>query len=127
MRAALACALAGLALAAGTAAAADDPLTVRGTSVGVSEREFRISPYRRTVPTGTVKFNVRNYGEDVHDLVVVSPRGRTLGTTGEIRAGEGSVLRLKLRKAGVYRLVCTQADHAARGMKSRIVVRATRR
>jgi plastocyanin len=128
MRAALACvAVIGLAAAAASAAAADDPLTVRGTSVGVSEREFRISPYRRTVPTGTVKFNVRNYGEDVHDLVVVSPGGRTLGTTGEIRAGEGSVLRLKLRKAGIYRLVCTQADHAARGMKSRIVVRATRR
>ena len=126
-RACVAIALAVLAAAAGSAAAADDPLATRGTSVGVSEREFRISPYRKTVPTGTVKFNVRNYGEDVHDLVVVSPLGRTLGGTGEISAGEGSVLRLKLRKAGVYRLVCTQADHAARGMKSRIVVRATRR
>ncbi|MDQ3933345.1 MAG: cupredoxin domain-containing protein [Actinomycetota bacterium] len=126
-RASVGVALALAVAAAAGPAAADDPLGVKGTSVGVSEREFRISPYRRTVPTGTVKFNVRNYGEDVHDLVVLSPGGRTLGTTGEIGAGEGSVLRLKLRKAGVYRLVCTQADHAARGMKSRITVRATRR
>ena len=113
-----ACALAG---------AAALPAGAATTAVGVSEREFRISPYRRTVPTGTVKFNVRNFGEDVHDLVVFSPKGRKLGTTGEIGAGEQGVLRIKLRSAGVYRLVCTQADHAARGMKSRITVRASRR
>jgi plastocyanin len=109
------------------APAAGGPLDVRGTAVGVSQREFRISPYRRTVPPGTVKFNVKNFGEDVHDLVVVSPKGRRLGTTGEIGAGNQGVLRLKLNSPGVYRLVCTQGDHAARGMKSRIVVRATRR
>jgi plastocyanin len=121
-------AVAALAAPAGSGAAGGDgPLDVRGTAVGVSEREFRISPYRRTVPTGTLRFNVRNYGEDVHDLVVISPRGRKLGTTGEIAAGEQGVLRVKVRTPGVYRLVCTQADHAARGMKSRIAVRATRR
>jgi plastocyanin len=74
-----------------------------------------------------VRFNVRNYGEDVHDLVVVSPKGRRIGTTGEIPAGRQGLLRLKLNKPGVYRLLCTQADHTARGMKSRIAVRATRR
>ena len=103
------------------------PLDVRATAVGVSEREFRISPYRRSVPPGAVKFNVRNFGEDVHDLVVLSPKGRKLGTTGEIGAGNQAVLRVKLNTPGVYRLVCTQGDHAARGMKSRITVRATRR
>lgn len=102
-------------------------LDVRATAVGVAEREFRISPYRRSVPPGAVKFNVKNFGEDVHDLVVLSPRGRKLGTTGEIGAGDQAVLRLKLRTPGVYRLVCTQADHTARGMKSRITVRAPRR
>jgi plastocyanin len=121
-------ALAGIALAGASAGpASGGPLDVRATAVGVSEREFRISPYRRTVPPGAVKFNVKNFGEDAHDLVVVSPKGRTLGTTGEIGAGDQAVLRVKLRTSGVYRLVCTQADHAARGMKSRIVVRASRR
>lgn len=110
----------------GTTATAG-PLDARGTAVGVSEREFRISPYRRTVPTGTVKFNVRNFGEDVHDLVVFSPKGRKLGTTGEIAAGNQGVLRLKLNSPGTYRLVCTQADHAARGMKSRITVKRPRK
>lgn len=110
---------------AGPAAAPAGPLDA-GTAVGVSEREFRISPYRRTVPTGVVRFNVKNFGEDVHDLVVISPKGRKLGTTGEISAGEQGLLRLKLNKPGVYRLLCTQADHTARGMKSRITVRRTR-
>ena len=111
--------------AAGTAPAG--PLDATGTAVGVSEREFRISPYRRTVKPGVVRFNVKNFGEDVHDLVVVSPRGRRMGTTGEIPAGEQGLLRLKLNKPGVYRLLCTQADHTARGMRSRITVRSKRR
>jgi plastocyanin len=123
--AALLAAAAPIAAAGATATAGE--LDSRPTSVGVAEREFRISPYRRTVPTGNLKFNVRNFGEDVHDLVVISPKGRTLGTTGEIRAGNQGLLRLKLKSPGIYRLVCTQGDHAARGMKSRIVVRSTRR
>jgi plastocyanin len=113
--------------AGGTGGASAGPLDVKGTAVGVSEREFRISPYRRTVPPGPVKFNVKNYGEDVHDLVVITPKGKQLGTTGEIGAGDQGILRVRLRTPGVYRLVCTQADHAARGMKSRIVVRAAKR
>ena len=129
VRAALAAlAAAGLAaLGLGAGSAAGGPLDSRGTAVGVSEREFRISPYRRTVPPGVVRFNVRNFGEDVHDLVVVSPKGKKLGTTGEIRSGEQSILRLKLKSQGVYRLVCTQADHGRRGMKSRITVRRPKR
>ena len=116
-------------IAAGASAlpAAGGALDVRATAVGVSEREFRISPYRRSVPPGAIKFNVKNFGEDVHDLVVLSPKGRRLGTTGEIGSGDQAVLRLKLRTPGVYRLVCTQGDHAARGMKSRITVKASRR
>ena len=110
-----------------TGTASGGPLDATGTAVGVSEREFRISPYRKTVTPGVVRFNVRNYGEDVHDLVVVSPRGRKVGSTGEIGAGKQGFLRVKLNKPGVYRLLCTQADHTARGMKSRIAVRDSRR
>ena len=49
----------------------------RSTAVGVSEREFRVSVYRASVPAGTVRFNLSNEGEDVHDLVVRTARGRT--------------------------------------------------
>ena len=127
MRRPAAATLALAALVAGATSASGAPLDTRGTSVGVSEREFSISPYRRSVPTGTVKFNVRNFGEDVHDLVVLSPRGNRVGSTGEIGAGDLATLRVKLRKPGVYRLLCTQADHSARGMRSRIVARVPSR
>jgi len=116
-----------LAALAGPAASPAGELDATGTAVGVSEREFRISPYRRTVPPGVVRFNIRNFGEDVHDLVVISPRGRRIGSSGEISAGQQGLLRLKLNKPGVYRLVCTQADHTARGMRSRITVRRSKR
>jgi plastocyanin len=110
------------ALAAAVPAASGDPLDAV-TAVGVSEREFRITPYRRAVETGRVRFNVRNFGEDVHDLVVVAPSGRRLGSTGEIKAGRQGVLEVRLKKPGTYRLLCTQGDHARRGMNTRLVVR----
>jgi plastocyanin len=126
---AIAAAVAALAAAGAVTAggAAGGPLDASGTPVGVSEREFRINTYRPTVAPGTIRFNVRNFGEDVHDLVVVSPKGHRLGTTGEIEAGEQGVLRVKLKTPGVYRLLCTQADHSSRGMRSRITVRRKRR
>ena len=101
----------------------DGPLDVRPTPVGVAEREFRITPYRRAVKPGPVKLNVRNFGEDVHDLVVITPKGRKIADSGEIGAGDQAVLQVRLKHPGAYRLVCTQGDHARRGMKSRIVVR----
>jgi plastocyanin len=119
-RLALGLALAGAAV--GAAPAAGGPLDVRPTPVGVAEREFRITPYRRSVVPGPVKLNVRNLGEDSHDLVVISPHGNRVAGTGEIVPGAQAVLQVKLRKAGVYRLVCTRADHAARGMRTRLVV-----
>ena len=114
------------AAAIGSGTAAGGSLDARSTPVGVAEREFRISPYRRVVPPGGVKLNVKNFGEDVHDLVVISPHGRQIATTGEIGSGDQAVLRVRLPKAGTYRLFCSQADHAKRGMSTRLLVRRVR-
>jgi plastocyanin len=92
-----------------------------GGSVGIAEREFRISVYRRTVAPGTVRFNVRNFGEDVHDFAVVTRGGRIVRQTQAIAAGTTRTLPVRLG-AGVYRLICTTADHDARGMHARIRV-----
>ena len=94
----------------------------KGTAVGIAEREFRISLYRRTVRPGLVRLNVRNLGEDTHDLVVRSRRGRILATSGDIRSGRTATLSVRLRRAGTYRLLCTKANHTARGMKARLRV-----
>jgi plastocyanin len=92
------------------------------TAVGVGEREFRIYPYRTKVPPGTVRFNVTNLGEDVHNLQVRGPHGYRSRTTPDIRSRDGYTLVAHLRQAGRYTLICTKAGHAARGMKASFTV-----
>jgi plastocyanin len=92
------------------------------TSVGVGAREYRLAAYRTSVPRGTVRFNLANYGEDGHDLVVRTRGGRELARTGEVRAGKRATLQLRLAP-GAYRLICELADHEARGMRTTLKVR----
>jgi plastocyanin len=87
------------------------------TSVGVSAREYHFSAYRTSVPRGVVRFNLANYGEDGHDLVVETRDGRDLGRTGEVKSGKRTTLQLRLAP-GTYRLICDLADHEARGMRT---------
>jgi plastocyanin len=93
------------------------------TAVGVSEREYRVSVYRRTVPPGTVRFNVTNFGEDAHDLTVETNRGTVLAASAEIRSERQATVKVRLTRPGTYRLLCLRLDHAARGMRATIVVR----
>jgi hypothetical protein len=86
------------------------------TPVGVGEREWRISLYRSKVPTGRVKFNVRNFGEDGHDLAVRTVDGRVLGLLPELKPGRSGTLTLRLRKPGRYRVFCSLEGHEAKGM-----------
>ena len=96
------------------------------TPVGVAEREFSISLYRASVPAGEVRFNVTNFGEDAHNLVV-RRRGRTRAVSEEIRAGQRGQLVVKLRRPGRYTVLCTLGDHAKRGMKAKLRVKTPRR
>jgi uncharacterized cupredoxin-like copper-binding protein len=91
------------------------------TAVGVSTREFRLTPYRTRVPAGEVRFYVTNFGEDVHDLVVRDARGRVISRSAEIRAGARASVTVALRR-GRYRLSCDVADHAQRGMRAALTV-----
>ena len=91
------------------------------TAVGVAQREFHITPYRRSVPVGAVKLNIRNYGEDVHNIVVRGPGGFTaIGP--DVDSGSTATWVVKLRKPGTYSLLCTRANHLSLGMKSRLKV-----
>ena len=92
------------------------------TAVGVGEREFRISVYRPRLRPGPVRFNVANFGQDVHDLVVLAPGGRAVAGTGELRAGARVSVTARLTRPGRYRLLCTKAGHAARGMTAALRV-----
>lgn len=92
------------------------------TPIGIAEREFRIAIYRPAVRPGRVSFNISNLGEDAHNLVVRSPKGRRMKTSPEIKPGDRYSLRIRLPTPGRYTLVCTTADHEQRGMRSRLRV-----
>jgi plastocyanin len=91
-------------------------------AVGIGEREFSIAVYRPKVHRGRVKLNVRNLGEDVHDLVVTRRGKRVGGLTRVVKPGATATLRLTLKTTGSYRLICTVADHEARGMRATLRV-----
>jgi plastocyanin len=91
------------------------------TPIGVAQREFHITPYRRSVPVGAVKLNIRNYGEDVHNIVVRGPKGfRAIGP--DVDSGAGATWTVKLRRPGTYSLLCTRANHLKLGMKAKLKV-----
>ncbi len=121
MRRALLLPLLGLLAVAPALAGASAP---RGTAVGVGEREWRVSLYRTKVPTGFVRLNTHNYGEDGHDLAVRNSSGRVLGHLPEIRPGRTDTLRVRLRRPGRYVVFCTLEGHEARGMRARLTVRS---
>jgi plastocyanin len=116
--------LAALAVAAPAALATvpSAPAPSGGTAVGVAQREFYITAYRHTVAPGLVRFNVHNFGEDTHNLVVRGPHG-FLKTGSDVGSGDSMTLSVKLRREGTYMLLCTRADHLRRGMKTKLVVR----
>lgn len=96
----------------------------RTTAVGVGLREYRIALYRSRVLPGRVRLNIENLGEDGHDLRVIGPTGtQTIRAwSPELKPGTRRTLTVTLRRRGVYTLVCTLADHEARGMLSRLRV-----
>jgi plastocyanin len=102
-----------------TASAAARPK--RSTAVGVGAREFRLAVYRPRVRAGEVRFNLANYGEDAHDLVVRDGSGRVRGRSAEVRPGRRTTLTVRLGRGG-YRLSCDVADHAQLGMRASLKV-----
>ena len=92
------------------------------TPIGIGEREYRIAVYRPRVRPGALKLTIRNLGEDVHDLVVRRAGRRVGGLTGIVPPGARATLRLTQRRPGRYQLVCTVADHEARGMRATLRV-----
>jgi plastocyanin len=97
--------------------------TARGpVTLGVAEREFRISTYADAVKRGPVKFNVTNFGQDTHNLVITGPRHfRVKGP--DVEPGSRASVSATLRRPGTYYLLCTRANHRKLGMKAKLIVR----
>ena len=89
--------------------------------VQVVAREFRFALSRRTIHAGRAVIELQNLGEDSHDLALLRRNGSAV-----VRfpaAQPGQVLdRLVRLRPGVYRLVCTVANHRALGMQATLRV-----
>ena len=111
MRAALAVLLAALPSAAGL-----PPARLQVTAL---EFEYRLS--RPRIAAGSAVIELVNLGEDEHDLRMRRVGGtRTYLIAGTLPGDRGE-LRARLL-AGRFRLWCSLADHAARGMRAELQV-----
>jgi hypothetical protein len=91
--------------------------------VQVVAQEFRYSLSRAVIKTGPAVIELRNMGQDAHDLVLQ----RADGTRVVVRwpeAQPGAIIDRRVTlKPGLYRLICTVANHRALGMQALLRVR----
>lgn len=90
--------------------------------VQVVAQEFRYTLSRRVVKAGRAIIELRNLGEDAHDLRMQRVGGRRVYLWPVAEAGQTIDRELELLP-GTYRLTCAVADHAARGMVATLRVR----
>jgi hypothetical protein len=88
--------------------------------------EFGFNLSRAVVPAGQVILQLKNIGEDDHDLRIVGPNGTPRAATGTVRPGGLAQFRVRLPQ-GRYTYACTVADHADRGMAGTLVVSAPKK
>jgi uncharacterized cupredoxin-like copper-binding protein len=97
--------------------------TARGpVTLGIAEREFRISTYADSIKRGPVKFNVTNFGQDTHNLVIKGPK-HFLVKGPDVEPGSRASVRANLRRPGTYYLLCTRANHRRLGMHAKLIVK----
>lgn len=82
----------------------------------VTAREYHLTLSQAKLGAGDSIVQLYDYGEDPHDLVLQRDGGSRVFSVGEVQPGEVGEIRLRLKRRSTYRLWCTLADHAARGM-----------
>ncbi len=92
--------------------------------VYVEADEFRFTVSRAAFKPGRVLVQLRNAGEDPHDLVVrrADRSGRGTVRFSETRPAALAERTLTVRR-GTYELLCTLPGHAAAGMRAKVRVR----
>jgi plastocyanin len=88
--------------------------------------EYRFSSSRARFPAGRLVLQLKNIGQDDHDLRLVGPKGTARAETGIVRPGHLGEIRVALPR-GTYTYLCTVADHASRGMTGTFVVTARKK
>jgi uncharacterized cupredoxin-like copper-binding protein len=120
-----------LVAAAAAAVATAVPLALASNaSVGVTLKEFKVTPSVASVKAGKVTFKIANKGALAHELVVVKTSLaaaklpvknnvvtlRPLAKVGPFKPGQGGTLSVAL-KAGKYVLYCNVKGHYQAGQR----------
>jgi len=90
--------------------------------VQVLAQEFSFTLSRVTLPAGEVIVELVNRGEDAHDLRMERAGGTRVYAWPTVQPGTHVDREVRL-VPGTYLLWCSIADHRARGMTARLVVR----
>jgi plastocyanin len=90
--------------------------------VQVVAQEFRFALSRQTIKAGHAIIELRNAGEDAHDLLLQRVGGRKVWAWPVTPAGGVADKALTL-PPGTYRLWCGVANHRALGMRATLVVK----
>jgi plastocyanin len=89
--------------------------------VQVVAQEFRYALSRQTIKSGWAVIELRNAGEDAHDLLMRRVGGKRVYTWPVAPAGTVVQRKFKLLP-GTYRLYCGVGNHRALGMQATLVV-----
>ncbi len=104
-------------------------------TIGVSLKEFSVSPSPTAGAAGKVTFNVRNTGNVPHEMVVirtpkaagsllkgdVADEAGSVGETGDVAPGAAKTVSLTLKK-GHYVLLCNLPGHYKAGQRTDFTV-----
>lgn len=82
----------------------------------VTAREFRLTLSRTKLVAGPAVVQLYNFGEDPHDLRLRRVGGSRVFAIGEVEPREMGERTMRLRRGSRYRLWCSLAAHAERGM-----------
>jgi uncharacterized cupredoxin-like copper-binding protein len=85
-------------------------------TIGVQEKEYKITLASKTVAHGTVAFKVANVGKIQHDLTIKGSKKTPL-----IDPGKTGTLTVTLAK-GTYTLYCSVPGHRQLGMVAKLTV-----
>ena len=89
----------------------------------VGAKEFRFTLSRTSIKAGPAIIQLQNFGEDDHNLNLQRIGGKRVYKIATVSPG-ADVGELDARLApGKYKLWCSLADHAARGMRATLIVK----
>ena len=88
----------------------------------VNAADFLFNGSRKAGPSGKWRLQLRNNGQDEHDLRIRRADGKVIARMGVVNPGGLGTITVRL-KPGTYRLFCGIADHEALGMSLRLIVR----